>query len=144
MPQLILYLFPYRMAHLNTIMAVKLEVDSYSTAHSLVSQLPSIVSVGKLIIRCVVPTDLLAYLYTGSWIVWQKIPYPEAVFVCFLIFFASPSSRQRFCYWYRTIDQCFGSGSGIGSAFDGRLDPDPDPGGLKRKETTHPKGRYCN
>jgi hypothetical protein len=41
----------YRMVHLNTIMAVKLEVDSYSAALALLSQLPSILSVGKLIIR---------------------------------------------------------------------------------------------
>jgi hypothetical protein len=40
-----------RMVHLNTIMAVKLEVDSYSAALALLSQLPSILSVGKLIIR---------------------------------------------------------------------------------------------
>jgi hypothetical protein len=39
------------MVHLKSIMAVKLEVDSYSSAHCLISQLPSIVSVGKLIIR---------------------------------------------------------------------------------------------
>ncbi len=39
------------MVHLNTIMAVKLEVDSYSAALTLLSQLPSILSVGKLIIR---------------------------------------------------------------------------------------------
>ena len=45
------FVYVCRMAHLNTISAVKLEMDSYSAAHALLSQLPSIVSVAKLIIR---------------------------------------------------------------------------------------------
>jgi hypothetical protein len=48
-------------------------------------------------------------------------------------------------FWCKYCNQCFGSESGTGSAFDGRLDPDPEPGGLKGakiKRKTQAKDSY--